>query len=242
MDTWILVSTISLSYLLGAISFPRLAVRLFAPEGKKELKNIELDVPGSEAKMVVTSMGASTASEILGSKAGCAVGFLDMAKVFAPTLALRLYFPDQVYFLMAAVSGVIGHCWPVYYKFKGGRGFSSIYGGLLAIDWLGALVCSISGWVLGLAVFRNFLLVYLSGLWLIVPWMWLRHHDLAYVGYALVVNILFILAMIPDLRQYAGFMSSVKNITLRDMMMSNSMGRMMLKMEDRLRAMFKQKV
>ncbi len=193
MDVEIMLLSAFIGYLIGSISFPRLAVQLFAPEEKKELKDFELDIPGSARKMVVTAKGASTASEILGSKAGCAIGLLDMSKVFIPTLLFKIYFPYQPYFLVVALAGTIGHCWPVYYRFKGGRGFSTIYGGLLAIDWLGALICSIGGWILGLVVFRNFLLVFLSGLWLLIPWMWLRTNDLMHIGYALAVNVLFIL-------------------------------------------------
>lgn len=241
MDVGIVLLSAFLGYITGSISFPRLAVRLFAPEEKKELKDFELDVPGSDRKMVVSAKGASAAPETLGSKAGCAIGLLDMAKVFIPTLLFRLYYPHQSYFLITALAGTIGHCWPLYYRFKGGRGFSTIYGGLLAIDWLGAIVCSIGGWILGLVVFRNFLLVFLSGLWLLIPWMWFMTGNLTYVGYALAVNILFILAMIPELKQYLQFRDQVKNISLSETMITNPMGRAMLRIMNYFRGTHKSK-
>ncbi len=37
------------------------------------------------------------------------------------------------------MAGMIGHDWPVFNGFKGGRGVSSVYGALLVIDWIGAL-------------------------------------------------------------------------------------------------------
>jgi hypothetical protein len=75
-----------------------------------------------------------------------------------------------------------------------------MYGGFLAVDPVGALVAAFAGMFLGLVVVRNVLLSYLAGPWLLVPWFWFRTHDPVYVAYAIVVNAIFVLAMIPELR------------------------------------------
>jgi glycerol-3-phosphate acyltransferase PlsY len=120
--------------------------------------------------------------------------------VALPTLVFRLVYPEQPYFLIAAAAGMVGHNWPIYYRFKGGGGMSSIYGGLLVVDWLGAIVCSTAGMIFGFFVVRDILVAYLAGAWFVIPWLWLRTHDPAYVIYAVAINILFILAMLPSIR------------------------------------------
>ena len=93
-----------------------------------------------------------------------------------------------------------GHNWPIYYRFKGGGGMSSLYGGFLAVDWLGAIVCASAGLFLGMAIVKDVLLAYVAGPWLMIIWLWFRTHDLAYVAYAVTVNLLFILALLPEIR------------------------------------------
>ena len=73
-------------------------------------------------------------------------------------------------------------------------------GGFLVVDWLGTLVTAFVGMFLGLVVVRNVLASYLLGPWLLVPWLWLRTGDWAYVAYGLAANVLFVLAMIPEIR------------------------------------------
>lgn len=56
--------------------------------------------------------------------------------------------------------------------------------------------------MLGLLVFRDVLVAYMSGLWLMIPWLWFRTHDWAHLAYALAINVFFMVAMLPELRQY----------------------------------------
>ncbi len=125
-----------------------------------------------------------------------------MLKVTIPTFAFWIRNPDEPYFLVTATMGVVGHNWPLYYSFKGGRGFSPVFGGMLVVDWIAIFVTSLGGMVLGLAICRDVLIAYMAGMWLLIPWLWFRTHSWAYLLYAIVVNILFIVAMIPELRQY----------------------------------------
>jgi len=47
---------------------------------------------------------------------------LDMLKITIPTLVFKHVYPDTPYFLITAATGMIGHVWPLYHGFKGGRG------------------------------------------------------------------------------------------------------------------------
>jgi glycerol-3-phosphate acyltransferase PlsY len=137
---------------------------------------------------------------VLGPRLGCTIAVLDMLKVAFPMLAFKLAYPDHPYFLILAVAGLVGHIWPVYHRFRGGRGLSVILGSLAVIDWLGALVVPTVGMVLGMTMVRSLSVAYLGWLWLIIPWLWLRTHDFAFVAYAIAINFLFLVGTVPEIR------------------------------------------
>jgi glycerol-3-phosphate acyltransferase PlsY len=125
---------------------------------------------------------------------------ISFRKIILPTLAFKLLYPEQpAYSLIAAIGGLIGHIWPIYYHFHGGSGFSAILGGLLVIDWPAALILPIAGILLGMLVFRNVIVASLSWIWLLIPWFWWwTDSDMAYILYAVAINIIFLLAMYPE--------------------------------------------
>jgi glycerol-3-phosphate acyltransferase PlsY len=51
----------------------------------------------------------------MGPKVGCTIGLLDILKVTLPVLVFRLLYPDQYYFLIVAIAGMVGHNWPVFH-------------------------------------------------------------------------------------------------------------------------------
>ena len=232
MEIEIIGAVALVSYLIGALSFSRIITRLVKPEA--DLKNVSLPAADDEGKEThLRHMGATTASIQLGGRWGCFIGWMDILKVAVPTLVIRLIFPDQYYYLIAAIFGMIGHNWPVYYKFKGGAGISSIYGGMLVIDFLGAVVCSILGMFLGFVVVRDILIAYLSGIWLLIPWFWFRTQDPYLVAYAIIINIIFMLAMVPEVRDHIRSRREGK-IEMNAAMESFPMGRGMLGIMKRL--------
>ncbi len=190
---------IAVGYLCGSLSFARWVAKLKAPQA--DLDRLEVPLVGTDGSMPVRIVGANAASMVLGPWLGLGVALLDMLKVALPTLAFRLYEPEQPYLLVAATAGLVGHNWPLYHRFRGGRGFSAILGGLLVVDWPAALVLPAAGILLGMVVLRNVFASYILWLWLLVPWMWLRGHDLAHVLYAIALNTVFHMATLPEIRQ-----------------------------------------
>ena len=230
MDLTLAVVAAAVGYLLGCISFARVVARLIAPN--KDVTHTEMSIPGTDATFQMHSVSATAVSIHLGPRYGCLTSLLDMLKVALPTALFRLAFPDQPYFLIAAVTGMAGHCWPIFYGFKGGGGISAIYGGLLVISPIGIVVTSLAGMALGL-VLRSAPLLYLAGLWLIIPWLWLTTRDAWHVMYAVSINILFIVAMIPEIKTtLATRKSGIKSDMATDMAMT-PMGRMIMKMMSR---------
>lgn len=198
MSVGIAVSAAVVGYLLGSISFARLVGRKVAPGA--DLTATDLELPGGATieygGVSATSIGART-----GPKWGIVVGVGDMAKAFVPTLAARLIWPDDSYHLITAVAVMLGHNYPIFHRFKGGRGQSPLYGGLLAVDWVALPVTTLLGVAVGLFVLRDMLVAYSLGQWLLIPWFIWRAGP-PEVAYAVAINLLYTLAMVPELRSY----------------------------------------
>jgi len=215
-----------ISYLLGSISFTRLVTRFVSP--KLDIENVTIPSSTGGESSPLRSMGATTASIELGPRWGCSIALLDILKVAIPVLAFRLIYPEQYYFLIAGIFGMLGHNWPIYYRFNGGSGMSSIYGAFFVIDWIGAIVCSLGGMLLGFYLVKDILVAYMVGAWLMIPWLWFRTHDVAYVVFAIAMNIMYIFALIPEIRaQIKARREGKANMT--NAMESFPMGRGMLK-------------
>lgn len=230
MNPSLAILSVILSYLLGSISFARLITYLWT--SGKDISKHEIPVDGTGQSYKVLSIGANSVSSLLGPKAGMVVGLFDILKVFLPTLFFKRYFPDQsLYALLAATAGLVGHVWPLYYRFHGGSGFSAIMGGLFAIDWLAVLVTPVAGLLLGMLVFRNMIVASLSWLWLLIPWMWWRFDgDWSYILFAVGVNLIFLLAMIPEFQTAMKYKKEGKYLEYGlGNLKSNPMGRGMLK-------------
>jgi glycerol-3-phosphate acyltransferase PlsY len=220
-------------YLYGSLSMARMVIRLFA-HGADHKGPTELRLQGSDKTMHLDSVSASSVSVRHGSRLGFLTFVLDVLKIFVPTLVLKLVFPDHYYFLVFAATGMAGHVWPAYYGFKGGRGISAAYAGLLAIDPIGFLVCSLGGMLFGLLIMRDMWTAYCAGVWAIIPWLWFRTHDPAYLAYAVVVNIVYMLGMIPETRQWFRIRRENKWDDTTEVMQLSGMGRGLLKMARKL--------
>jgi glycerol-3-phosphate acyltransferase PlsY len=213
-------------YLFGSISFARIISRFVAPQ--IDLNNIHMpNEDGSEGQLLKT-VGATTASIRLGPRVGCTIGILDILKGVIPVLIIKLLYPEQFYFLIASVFVVVGHNWPIYYHFRGGGGMSPTYGGFFVVDFIGTIISALAGMIFGFFVIRDVVIAYLSGLWFYLLWMILFKSDWQYIVYAVVMNIIFIIALIPDVKDYVK-KKKEGQVDMRAAMESFPMGRGMLK-------------
>lgn len=225
-----LLLVVVITYLIGSVSFARIVTKRLAPG--KDVTQFEIPVEGTGERYKVLSIGANSVSSELGPMVGMVVSILDIIKIILPTLFCKLFFVDQpVYMLTAALSGLIGHIWPVYYRFHGGSGFSAILGGLLVIDPLSVLVTPVAGFLFGMVIFRNLIVTSLAWIWLLIPWIWWRFQgNPAYIAYTIIVNIIFILAMVPEIKMARKYTKGGKYIEYGlGSLSSNPMGRGMLK-------------
>ena len=200
MNTSLVLIAAGIGYLFGSVSFARVVARLFAPG--IDPSNVRLSIQNTDEKFQVGVTSATTLSMQGGPKLGFLTAMLDMLKVALPTLYFKTQYPGEFYFLVTALGGMVGHVWPVWYRFKGGRGLTAVYGAMFPVDWVGTFVTFFGGMLLGIMVIRDLLGEYLSGLWLLVIWLWFRTHELAYVWYGLAANLIFLFSMIPEIKQY----------------------------------------
>jgi len=120
MNPWIL--SISLAYLLGSIPFGYLLVRIF--------RNEDIRQHGSG------NIGATNVARSGAKGLGLATLLLDMAKAYlAVVIARRVGAANYDLAVAAAVAAVIGHVYPVWLEFRGGKGVASALGVFLALTW-----------------------------------------------------------------------------------------------------------
>ena len=198
-SSWMILLAALTGYLSGSISFARLVSRLASPG--REVGDIKVQVPGTDDYLDSDAMSATTVRLEFGPKFGCLVGIFDILKAFLPALVFRLVYPDSIAYLAASGMAVVGHNWPVYYHFKGGRGLSSVLGGFLVMDWLGTLITNLVGFLIGFPK-RNMLIITGLGTILMMPWIWFRTENWVLLGYTILMNVLFWGSMAPELRHY----------------------------------------
>jgi glycerol-3-phosphate acyltransferase PlsY len=186
-------------YLCGSISFARIIVRA---HGHAEVQLMNLTSPDGGAQMVSDAVSATAVRLQLGAKWGllCAAG--DILKAFIPTLVFRVVFPGEPYLYAAGLLAIVGHNWPVYYRFKGGRGQSPMLGAMLAISPIGALVCSAAGFALGYYVIRDAMTSDNLGQVLFIPWVWGVGLGPWAVLWAVLANLIFFGSYRSEIRQY----------------------------------------
>ena len=120
-DLFLLILSILSCYLIGSISFGRIISKLS--------KNIDITSQGSG------NTGATNVLRSIGVSYGLLVLFLDMVKSIIPVLIIENYEFGSINYAtqIAALSAIIGHCYPIFHNFKGGKGVATGIGPLFVI-------------------------------------------------------------------------------------------------------------
>ena len=148
-----------LSYLIGCSS-----MALYVSKYKK----VDLQKAGSG------NLGASNTMILLGWKPAIIVGLHDIGKAVLAVVLAKLLCPDLPLIQAGAgVACVLGHMFPFYLRFKGGKGFASYLGMTLALNWKFALVVMVI--VVIVTLISDYIVVGTVTTIVIVP---------AYMGYA----------------------------------------------------------
>jgi glycerol-3-phosphate acyltransferase PlsY len=199
MEPLTVMLAIVAGYLLGSISFARIVAGRIRPEA--DITRYVEPVPNSELVYEDDAVSATLVNLHVGWQYGCLTSILDMLKAIVPMAAFLLLSPDQPYYLIVSAAAMVGHNWPVFHGFRGGRGESVVYGSMLVIDPLGAVVVNMAATVAGILIGQVHLVRW-GGMALLIPWLWWRTNDPDVVVYIIFVNVIFWIAMRGDVRQY----------------------------------------
>jgi len=134
MEITIILIGVILSYLIGSMPTALWVGKAFY--------GVDIRAHGSG------NSGATNTFRVLGKKAGSMVLFIDVLKgLTAASLVRYCYFLDpgsvryvNIQLLFGLVS-VLGHIFPIYCQFKGGKGIATLLGMIIGIHYLSALAC-----------------------------------------------------------------------------------------------------
>lgn len=202
MNLLTLFLIILVAYLIGSVSFARLVTKRVSPEAN--ISQIVQPWHDSDLVFYDDAVSASSVMVNVGLQYGVLTAALDILKAMIPTLLLRILMPGEPYYLIFAAMVVVGHNWPVYYQFRGGRGESTIYGGMLAISPLGVFACLLASMFFGW-LFGQVRIIRWGSILLMIPWLWFTTGDAATVSYILFANLLFWFTMRNEVKQHFEF-------------------------------------
>lgn len=185
-------------YLVGSISVFRMMHRVLK---RREGLTVSTTVESNSDNATEPPIYSATILGMeYGKKYGCITSIGDMLKVAIPTLVVRLLFPDQDFHLVTALMAIVGNSYPLYYKFRGGAGYSAILGAVFVINWFGVFIANGAAMVLGY-LFGNVVIMRLAGNILYIFWFWIYFNDINYVGFIILANVVFWVTTTKHIKQ-----------------------------------------
>ena len=123
---WQLLLVIVISYLFGNVTF----ARIIAKCKHKDITKLGSGNPGSTNTL-----------RNFGLKLGILNLVLDLLKGFIPSIVtFYLFGQNYAYLYIAGISTIVGHIYPVIFKFKGGKGIATMMGVFLAANPIATLI------------------------------------------------------------------------------------------------------
>jgi glycerol-3-phosphate acyltransferase PlsY len=118
---------VGVAYLIGSFSFAVILVRL------RTGRDIRTEGSGNA--------GATNVLRSHGKVLGLAVAVLDIAKGAAAVLLVRQVTADPRYAAAAGFAAILGHVFPIFYGFRGGKGVATAVGAFLVLAPVATLLC-----------------------------------------------------------------------------------------------------
>ena len=113
-EIFLSIILIILNYLVGSISSAILI--------SKYIRKVDI------RKVGFKTAGGSNVAESIGFKWGFIVGAFDLLKGIPILILAKFLEVNLNYQSLIAIAPIIGHCWPIWFKFAGGRGLATFYG------------------------------------------------------------------------------------------------------------------
>jgi glycerol-3-phosphate acyltransferase PlsY len=128
---------VAAAYLLGSIPSALLVVWMFSG------KDVRHEGSGN--------VGAANATRVAGWAAGAVVTVMDVAKGAVPVWLMSVLNPESWWLAATMLAAVLGHCYPVWLRFRGGKGVATAFGAFLVLAPVPTLI-ALGVWVVVLAV------------------------------------------------------------------------------------------
>ncbi|MBQ8814755.1 MAG: glycerol-3-phosphate 1-O-acyltransferase PlsY [Lachnospiraceae bacterium] len=132
-----------IGYVLGSVPFALVIGKLFY--------RTDIRTAGSK------NLGGGNAGRVLGSRAGLAVMTLDVLKVTLAIFITAQFDQHEITLVTAGVAAAIGHCYPVFARFKGGKAVATMYGFLFGM----AVFTSYDLWIFFVPLITFMVVLYL---------------------------------------------------------------------------------
>lgn len=183
---YIYIAGAILAYLIGTIS-PSLIIA--------KLKKKDLRSGGSG------NLGASNTAILLGWQLGVLVGVLDILKAFIPIMVAKYFLSDYEFLpYIVATCVILGHMYPFYLKFKGGKGFATFFGSILGIHWLAFIIIGLI-FLLVVGISDKMALGTFTVISLFPIYIGIVDKNMIYVGIILIASVIIFLKHIENIRK-----------------------------------------
>ena len=116
---------------------------------------------------------------------------IDILKGFLPVLIAYYFFENKFYIQIIGIIAVIGHIFPIFYSFSGGKGVATALGGVLGFDLVLGLICLIT-WLITAYLFRYSALSAIVTFTFLPIYSWFSYESLAITSLYLALSIVVI--------------------------------------------------
>ena len=164
-------------YLIGSISTAIITCKLMG-----------LEDPRSSGS---NNPGATNVLRIGGKKAAIITLIGDMLKGLVPVLIVKFFNLEITVVALVAVGAFLGHLFPLFFKFKGGKGVATFFGSLIGISWQAGLA-ALASWLLIAYIFKYSSLSALLTAAFSIAYIWFFTDSIILTGACLIMSSLLI--------------------------------------------------
>jgi len=180
------ILSIIIGYLLGSIPTAYIVSRI--------RKGIDIRNVGSR------NMGGANVMREIGAREGVFVGLIDIAKGAGAILIAQALNISELWVFGAGFAAIAGHNFPVFARFRGGRGSATIIGIFLVLA-PEAMLITLAVVAIPFFTTRKFGAALLIGFALLPLFLWLLEGSLALVRYSLVIDAFMLIRNLSVIKQ-----------------------------------------
>jgi len=180
------ILSLIIGYMLGSIPTGYVVSRV--------RKGIDIRTIGSR------NMGGANVMREIGTPEGVLVGLFDIAKGAGAILIAQAVNVSELWIFGTGFAALVGHNFPVFAGFRGGRGSATIVGIFLVLAPTAALV-TLAVVAIPFFASRKFVGAIIIGFALLPLFAWLLEGSLPLVRYALAIDVFMLIRNLPDIRR-----------------------------------------